>query len=67
MNEHLAVFREQDGMETALGELRGLRERFNYVAVQDKSKTFKHEPAVYAGIGLYAGLRGGGCAFCDRA
>ena len=40
MNEHLAVFREQDGMETALGELRGLRERFNYVAVQDKSKTF---------------------------
>ena len=40
MNEHLAVFREQNGMEIALGELRGLRERFNRVAVPDKSKTF---------------------------
>ena len=40
MNEHLAVFREQNGMETALGELRGLRERFTRVAVPDKSKTF---------------------------
>ena len=40
MNEHLAVYREHNGMETALGELRGLRERFNRVAVPDKSKTF---------------------------
>ena len=40
MNQHLAVYREQNGMETALGELRGLRERFNSVAVPDKSKTF---------------------------
>ena len=40
MNEHLAVFREQNGMETALAELRGLRERYNGVAVPDKSKTF---------------------------
>ena len=40
MNEHLAVYREQNGMETALGELRGLRERFNSVSVPDKSKTF---------------------------
>ena len=40
MNRHLAVYREHNGMETALGDLRGLRERFNSVAVPDKAKTF---------------------------
>ena len=40
MNQHLAVFREQNGMESALQDLRGLRERYNRVAVADKGKTF---------------------------
>ncbi len=40
MNQHLAVFREQSGMESALQDLRGLRERYNRVAVTDKGKTF---------------------------
>ena len=40
MNQHLAVFREQNGMEAALHDLRGLRERYNGVAVPDKGKTF---------------------------
>ena len=40
MNKHLAVYREQNGMETALAELRSLRERYNNVAVPDKGKTF---------------------------
>ena len=40
MNQHLAVFREQNGMESALQDLRGLRERYNRVAVTDKGKTF---------------------------
>ena len=40
MNQHLAVFREQNGMEAALQDLRGLRERYNRVAVTDKGKTF---------------------------
>ena len=40
MNQHLAVFREQNGMESALQDLRGLRERYNRVSVTDKGKTF---------------------------
>ena len=40
MNQHLAVFREHNGMEAALQDLRGLRDRYNRVAVTDKGKTF---------------------------
>ena len=40
MDEHLAVFRDQTGMESALSKIRELRERFNRVSVQDKGKTF---------------------------
>ena len=40
MNEHLAVYRDQQGMETALAKVRELRERYNSVYVPDKGKTF---------------------------
>ena len=40
MNEHLAVFRDQAGMETALQRIRELRERYSHVSVPNKGKTF---------------------------
>ena len=40
MNEHLAVFRDADGMEQARNKLGELRERFANVYVADKGKTF---------------------------
>ena len=40
MDEHLAVFRDQQGMEAALADVRALRERFESVSVPDKGKTF---------------------------
>ena len=40
MNEHLAVYRNQDGMETALDTVRQLRERYRSVYVPDKGKTW---------------------------
>ncbi len=40
MNEHLAVYRHQDGMETALDTVRQLRERYRSVYVPDKGKTW---------------------------
>ena len=40
MNEHLAVFRDQNGMESALSKLGELSERFGKVQVADKGKTF---------------------------
>jgi len=40
MDQHLAVYRDQQGMESALAEVRGIKERFASVSVQDKGKTF---------------------------
>ena len=40
MNEHLAVFRDQQGMEYALAKLHELRDRCSRVTVTDKGKTF---------------------------
>ena len=40
MDRHLAVFRDQQGMETALADVRALKERFRSVRVPDKGKTF---------------------------
>ncbi len=40
MNEHLAVYRNQAGMESALETIRHLRERYQSVYVQDKGKTW---------------------------
>ncbi len=40
MNEHLAVYRNQEGMETALDTVRQLRERYRSVYVPDKGKTW---------------------------
>ena len=40
MDQHLAVYRDQQGMESALAEIRGIKERFTSVSVQDKGKTF---------------------------
>ena len=40
MDDHLAVFRNQEGMESALAKIRELRERYTGVSVPDKGKTF---------------------------
>ena len=40
MNEHLAVYRNQSGMESALDTVRQLRERYRSVYVQDKGRTW---------------------------
>ena len=40
MNDHLAVYRHHEGMETALSNVRQLRERYRSVYVQDKGKTW---------------------------
>ena len=40
MNDHLAVYRDQMGMETALADIRDIRERYRSVYVPDKGKTF---------------------------
>ena len=40
MNEHLAVFRNQQGMETALKTVHQLRERYARVGVGDRGMTF---------------------------
>ena len=40
MNDHLAVYRNQQGMESALDTVRELRERYQSVYVQDKGKTW---------------------------
>ena len=40
MNEHLAVYRDQQGMETALAKLLELKDRYSRVTVDDKGKTF---------------------------
>ena len=40
MNDYVAVFRTTEGMETALQKIRGLRERYGSVPVQDKGRVF---------------------------
>ena len=40
MDRHLAVFRDQQGMEEALSKIREIRERYRSVRVADKGKTF---------------------------
>jgi succinate dehydrogenase / fumarate reductase flavoprotein subunit len=40
MNDHLAVYRNQEGMERALERLREIRERYRSVYVADKDKSF---------------------------
>ena len=40
MDKHLAVYRNQQGMEEALAKVRELKERYRQVRVQDKGKTF---------------------------
>ncbi|MBI2936268.1 MAG: FAD-binding protein [Chloroflexi bacterium] len=40
MNQHLAVFRHEEGMQTALRTVQQLKQRYNNVPVQDKGKVF---------------------------
>ena len=40
MNEHLAVFRDKHGMESALTNIRSLRERWREVPVRNKGRIF---------------------------
>jgi len=40
MNEHLAVFRNEQGMQTALETVRALKQRYMNVGVQDKGKVY---------------------------
>ena len=55
MNEHLAVYRNQQGMETALAKIRELRERYNSVYVPDKTKTFNTNLMFTIELGLVIG------------
>ena len=40
MNDHLAVFRDQAGMEKSLNDIRDLKSKYTQVSVKDKGKTF---------------------------
>ena len=40
MNQHLAVYRNEEGMQQALKDIANVKERFNNVYVTDKTKTF---------------------------
>lgn len=40
MMHHVGVFREKEGLEAAIKEIAGLRERYQQIRVQDKSKIF---------------------------
>ena len=40
MNEHVAVFRNEEGMQVALVTVRELKERYGLLAVQDSSQVF---------------------------
>ena len=40
MDRHLGVFREEGGMKEALGNIKGLKERFARVPVEDKGRIF---------------------------
>ncbi len=40
MNKHLGVFRDQEGMEEAQGMLPTFRDRWSWVAIQDKGRVF---------------------------
>jgi succinate dehydrogenase / fumarate reductase flavoprotein subunit len=40
LDQHLAVFRDEEGMQTALDTVRQIKERYGQVAVQDKGKVF---------------------------
>ncbi len=43
MNDHVGVFRTDEGMEQALDTLRELKERFKHVRVTDRGKVFNTE------------------------
>ena len=40
MNENMAVYRDRQGMETALAKIAAVKERYSRVSVPDKGKTF---------------------------
>ena len=40
LDQHFAVFRDEQGMQTALTKIRELKERYSRVAVQDKGRVF---------------------------
>ena len=52
MNENLAVYRNQSGMETALDTVRQLRERYRSVYVQDKGRTWNTNLVFTLELGL---------------
>ncbi len=43
MNDHVSVFRTEEGMQTALEKVRELKERFKHVQVTDRGKIFNTE------------------------
>jgi len=40
MNQHVWIFRTEEGLKTALKEIRQLKEKFKNIKVEDKGKTF---------------------------
>ena len=43
MNDHVSVFRTEEGMQIALDKVRELRERFKHVHITDRGKVFNTE------------------------
>ena len=67
MNEHLAVYRHQSGMESALETIRRLCERYQSVYVQDKGKTWNTNLVFTLELGFMLELRGDDHALRHRA
>ena len=57
MNNNLAVYRNQAGMEETLRDLTELVERYSKVPVDNKGRVFNTDLVFAAGVGIHAGLR----------
>ncbi len=51
MNEHVGMFRTEEGLQTALAKLTELKERYKRVAVQDKSRMFNTSLLLHLELG----------------
>jgi len=51
MNQHVGMFRTEEGLETALAKLTELKERYKRVAVQDKSRMFNTSLLLHLELG----------------
>ena len=52
MHQHIGVFRDQKGMSEALNDIRGLKERYSRVPVEDKGRIFNTDLVFALELGL---------------